>query len=156
MIQRIQSVYLFIAVLALGSMLVFPIAAFNLDTPDFFVLDAFGLKNSTGEAVDVPANWSVVISVVITGVLLLFALIKYTNRNLQLKVLRWSYLLLIGILLGLYFLIKKNAEATGLESIDMQYGPSYFMPVVAILLVFLAQRGIKKDEELVKSLDRLR
>jgi len=156
MIQRIQSLYLFIALLAVASMLLFPIAAFNLDSPEFYVLDAAGLKNSLGEIVNVSANWSVHIVIILTALVILFALLKYKNRGLQLKLLRLSYLLLAGILVGLYFLIRKNAEASGLEQIDMQYGPSYFMPVVAILLVFMAQRGIKKDDELVKSLDRLR
>ena len=156
MIQRIQSVYLFLAILAMAAMLLFPIAAFNLETPDFYVLEAFGLKNSLGETVPVAANWSVVLLVVITILVLLLALLQYKDRKKQLKTLRFSYLILAGTLVGLFFLIKQNIAAVNLTELDLQYGPAYFMPIVAILLVFLAQRGIRKDEELVKSLDRLR
>jgi hypothetical protein len=41
-----------------------------------------------------------------------------------------------------------------IERID--YGLGMYLPVIALAFTFLANRGIKKDEDLVKSVDRLR
>ena len=38
----------------------------------------------------------------------------------------------------------------------VSYGIGAYLPVVAIAFLLLAFRGIKKDEDLVKSIDRLR
>ncbi|MBK9764863.1 MAG: DUF4293 family protein [Flavobacteriales bacterium] len=35
-------------------------------------------------------------------------------------------------------------------------GLSFYLPIVALVLAFLAERSIKADEDLVRSVDRLR
>jgi hypothetical protein len=44
----------------------------------------------------------------------------------------------------------------GVAIVSASYLPAAFLPVVVIILLFLAVRGIYKDEKLIKSLDRLR
>jgi hypothetical protein len=39
---------------------------------------------------------------------------------------------------------------------EVSYKEGAYLPLIQIILVFLAQRSIKKDEELVRSADRLR
>ena len=70
-----------------------------------------------------------------------------TRKAVLLRSSRWFYAKLTC----------KSASTEGHSPSDMiQYNIGTFLPVAALPFVFLANRGIKKDEELVKSLDRLR
>jgi hypothetical protein len=42
------------------------------------------------------------------------------------------------------------------SSVAYAFGPAFFIPIGILVLCFLAERGIRKDEELIKSVDRLR
>jgi hypothetical protein len=57
------------------------------------------------------------------------------------------------ILLGL--LIYVSLTLPGEASVS-EKGIGMFIPILAILLLVLANKAIKKDEDLVKSVDRLR
>jgi len=39
---------------------------------------------------------------------------------------------------------------------NIQVGPSLFIPFVTILFIYLANRGIGKDEKLIRSSERIR
>jgi hypothetical protein len=156
MLQRIQTVYLLLAGIALLCMLGFPLAAFYVTETDYYVLSALGMEASDGSKVPLSANWAFFGLIILCTGLLIWVIFQYRDRKKQLKLIRLAYLLLAAMLVGIYFLIGLNAEAANLDQYELHYGPSYFLPIVAIIFVFLASRGIKKDEELVKSLDRLR
>lgn len=156
MIQRIQTVYLILSAFALLAMFLFPIAAFNLQQDSFYVLDVFGLKDAGGNKVDVSANFAMPVIITVTALLIIFTLFQYRNRKRQMKLGRLAYLLIAGILVALFFVIKSNAAHVPAEHAELSYGPAYFMPIVAVIFMFLANRSIRKDEELVRSLDRLR
>jgi len=61
--------------------------------------------------------------------------------------------MLAGIITLMMFFIEGNKTN---DLVTMGYGIGYFGPIAALPFVFLANRGIKKDENLIKSLDRLR
>ena len=137
-------------------MLGFPIAAYYVSETDYYVLSALGMKSGTGEVVQLSANWAFLGLVLLITALIIYVIFQYKDRKKQLKFLRLSYLLLAALLVGIYFLIGQNAKAAGIMDFELHYGVSYFLPIVAIIFVFLASRSIRKDEELVSSLDRLR
>ena len=58
------------------------------------------------------------------------------------------------ILLGffVYRILNTSGEATAVS----EKGVGIFLPVISIVFLVLANRAIKKDEDLVKSVDRLR
>jgi hypothetical protein len=58
-------------------------------------------------------------------------------------------LILLGLLI--YLSLTLPGEATVSEK-----GIGMFIPILVVLLIVLANRAIKKDEDLVKSADRLR
>jgi hypothetical protein len=64
------------------------------------------------------------------------------------------YLLNAAFLVIEYFLQENILKQFTIETKTYLVGT--YLPLIALLLVFLAQRGIKHDEELVKSADRLR
>ncbi|PQJ21045.1 DUF4293 domain-containing protein [Tenacibaculum sp. SG-28] len=145
MIQRIQSVYLFLAFL-LASVLVLFV---NL------------WKQSNGEtvvyALDLLAENSILSKCVpvlffISALLSLITIFLYKNRQLQFVLCRINILtnfFLLGILL--YVSLKLSGETAVSEK-----GIGMFIPIIVILLLVLANKAIKKDEDLVKSVDRLR
>lgn len=144
MIQRIQSVYLLLATL-LSSVLVFVL---NLWVDEagvkFFALDAFDTDNVLLKSMSVlffvSAAWT------------LLAIFKFKNRKLQFVLGRLSILInfiLLGILV--YFTQNLSGEITVSEK-----GIGLLIPILTIVFVVLANKAIKKDEELVKSVDRLR
>ena len=52
--------------------------------------------------------------------------------------------------------ISKVTVPMACTDIDVHYGIGTWCPIVAVILMFLAQRAIKKDEEKVRAADRLR
>lgn len=57
------------------------------------------------------------------------------------------------ILLGLF--VYRTLTASG-ETAISEKGVGMFLPIVSIVFLVLANKAIKKDEDLVKSVDRLR
>ncbi len=108
---------------------------------------------------------SIVSLVVIFSIVTIF---MYKNRNRQLVLVRFM-LLLVLVYFGLYFFyyidILQNLTG-GLASYD--YGISipgsmieiptmiFLIPLLTEIMLFLASRGIIKDEKLIRSVDRLR
>lgn len=87
------------------------------------------------------------------ALLSLAAIFLYRNRKLQMMLT----LVLIGLsvisilIFGIYILfIAKKYTA------DIVFNIKVLLPVLIVLCLILAQRGIKNDEDLVKSYDRLR
>ena len=93
------------------------------------------------------------IGVIITFIIISIGLFK--KRKVQLKLNRLIFLLTIGLLVFLYFEADKAVELFN-SGQNPLYKASIYFAVAALPLLFLANRGIKKDEDLVKSLDRIR
>ncbi|GGG96940.1 hypothetical protein GCM10011416_13540 [Polaribacter pacificus] len=144
MIQRIQSVYLFLAALVSGGL----IYVFNLWT----------LKTGVQVmAFDLLSNESILLktipfSYLLSALLSFIAIFIFKNRQLQFVLGR------LNMLINLYLLgvlIYVSQTISGEMSIS-EKGIGMFIPTIAVLLLVMANRAIKKDEDLVKSVDRLR
>jgi len=85
-------------------------------------------------------------------VLSIFAILGYKKRQNQFVLNRLNIILNL-ILLGLF--AYRSLKLSG-EEISSEKGIGIFLPILVIVLLVLANRSIKKDEELVKSADRLR
>ena len=154
MIQRLQSVFLILAsgIVALLFVESFPFATITggasmLDDADQAML-ADGVFNVKDHIV------LLILSVL--GVLIpLIVLFLFKSRPVQLKINRICIALLILLLVLSVILLYRdyNLMAVGTE-VSIEYG--YLFPLLAILLLVLAQRYISKDERLVRSADRLR
>lgn len=143
MIQRIQSVYLLlVAILSLG--LTFFLSLWKEKSNEIFVFDLFSNNEMLLKVVP--------ICFFIAGVLALISLFMFKNRKLQFVLNRLSILvnlILLGILL--YYLLNVSGEMKISEK-----GIGVYLPIVSIFLLVFANRRIQKDENLVKSVDRLR
>jgi hypothetical protein len=85
-------------------------------------------------------------------VLSIFTIFKYKNRPLQYKLSNVIALLNI-FMVGLFFLLPYTHANPG-ESIKYAFGS--FLPILSMGFAFLAAHFIKKDEQLVRSADRIR
>ena len=159
MIQRIQSVYLALSAILLGLMFFFPIAEIK-GVAQLYEFSTFGFapiaENLDQSGVVMHANTIpiyICIGVIITFIIISIGLFK--KRKVQLKLNRLIFLLTIGLLVFLYFEADKAVELFN-SGQNPLYKASIYFAVAALPLLFLANRGIKKDEDLVKSLDRIR
>ena len=144
MIQRIQTLYLLIATLLSGGL----IFVFNLwknsDESLYFAIDGF----KSGSTMLMVGSALFFISALMTLVTIFY----YKRRQLQFVLGRLVIAInffLLGILV--YFAQNLSGEVQISEK-----GIGLLIPVITIVLVALANKAIKKDEELVKSVDRLR
>lgn len=160
MIQRKQTLFLALAALCVGLMFAFPISVYShpSSTRDatFRVL---GPQIVDPDAPFVPKTLLPLGAIAGLAILLLGATIfLYKDRRRQLRFANFCYMVLLGLFAAVF--MSENAMSTyfGMKSsqYEGQVGIGYFLPLVALVFTFLAVRGIKADEELVKSADRLR
>ena len=143
MIQRIQTVYLLLASIISG-VLIFVFNLWKSIKKDIFALD---LLNSESYLLKV-----IPILFLVSAILAFVAIFIFKNRKLQFVIGRLTILVNL-ILLGL--LIYVSLTLPGEASVS-EKGIGMFVPILAVLLLVLANKAIKKDEDLVKSVDRLR
>jgi Ca2+/Na+ antiporter len=136
MIQRIQSLYLVIVALLSA------------------VLPFFVNLWSDAQGTEIYANNEIMVSVVfyVSGALALWAIFLFKNRKNQFVVNRLNMILNL-FLLG--FFVYRSLNLSG-ETAVSEKGIGMLIPVFSIVFLALANRAIKKDEDLVKSVDRLR
>lgn len=136
MIQRIQSLYLVIVAILTGILPFF----FNL------WIDVDGTE--------VYANNEMLISIVFyaSAVLAIWSMVQFKNRKSQFVINRLNMILNV-FLLG--FFVYRSLNLSG-EALVSEKGIGMLIPVFSIIFLVLANRAIKKDEDLVKSVDRLR
>ncbi|WP_299058709.1 DUF4293 domain-containing protein [uncultured Polaribacter sp.] len=143
MIQRIQSIYLLIAT-AISGGLIFVFDLWNNLKVAVFALDLFTRESLLLKVIPVLFLLSAMVS--------FLSIFLFKNRKLQFVVGRLVILINL-FLLGL--LIYVSLTLPGEISIS-EKGIGMFLPILVILLIVLANKAIKKDEDLVKSVDRLR
>ena len=144
MIQRIQTIYLLLAtLLSGGSIFLFNLWTTNEDVK-FFVMDSFSSNNTL----------LVVMAVLffLSAALTFVTVFQFNKRQLQFVLGRLT-ILTNFILLGILVYFSQNLSG---EIIVSEKGIGLLIPVLTIVLVVMANKAIKKDEELVKSVDRLR
>jgi len=151
MIQRIQSAYLVLAALvSLGLIFVFPLWI-TAEGIERFISYLFA--NSENLFVNNNLIFKAIASLfMISGLLSFISIFLFKNRKNQFVINRLNILINL-ILLGL--LIYRLLMVSG-ETQVSEKGIGSALPILVIVLLVLANKAIKKDEDLVKSVDRLR
>lgn len=155
MIQRIQSIYLFVSSILVLLWYFIPLAEI-LTNESVFKFIIYGIKN--------PEDNSWLYHTVIISIIAAIALIStiatiflYKNRKQQIKAAQFLLLLFTALIASVFLLIDtaKSTIPAGSEII-VNYKISITFPLIALVLIYMAIKAIKKDEELVRSADRLR
>ncbi|WP_310396709.1 DUF4293 domain-containing protein [Hymenobacter sp.] len=157
MIQRIQSVFLLLLALAMGSVLALPLWH-KIDglTQQELTLTAFGFQ-ATGLPVPgtVGPVWLIGALAGAAAAVAAFEIFQFRSRGKQL-LLGSVNLLLITATLGAAFYFSNQGELLLNLKLEGQFLPGFYLPTLALLLNLLANRFIRRDEQLVRSMDRLR
>ena len=142
MIQRIQSIYLLLVIfLSLGAPFFFKLWV-EADN-EVFAFDLFAYESISYKLVP--------ISFIISALLALITIFRYNDRQQQF-VLGRIIILINLFLLGILIYLSLNIPG----EIFSEKGIGMFIPSIVILFSVLANKAIRKDENLVKSVDRLR
>ncbi len=157
MIQRIQSIWLLLAAVVILGLFLFP----YLNYTDLvglgkklYVTGSYAAVNN--EAVKQENYLLQTIATVVLGFLPLFTIFQYKNRKLQLKLI---FLEIILICLFGVWLFASSHNTLSLISQSFgaaNIGVGFFLLPVAIIFLSMAIGGIRKDEKLIKSAERLR
>ena len=157
MIQRIQTVYLLLVAILMTLAAVLPVAEyFDIAKNIVYQLDMRGFVQLNPDRSFLSAI-STNPSTFIYGIILvvtIMTIFKYKNRKQQFRLCTINFILILvyTIVMAVVIFMGKS-KLTGTE-LTVKI-PAVFS-LVALILNYLAMRGIAKDENLVKSMDRLR
>lgn len=162
MIQRRQSIYMFLAAVLSALLFFVPLATF-VTGDNVMNFTVFGIDNP-GEMLSLESitTWPLVVLAILMTLVPLITIFLYKKREKQVRLCRLNLLVNI-IFIGLVFLYYENdilMVIAAIEGDSYELDVAYFIgmafPLVNLVLEILAIRGIKKDIELLKSVDRLR
>jgi hypothetical protein len=154
MIQRIQTLYLLLAELLTATLLFLPFGEIAGKDGKLFVFGITGLVAESGaNGALVQNSWPIVVVVALNLILLITIILQFKNRSQQIKLSYISILLLLGQSAIIYFYVWQASQILG-GSYAIKL--STYFPLIAVVLVYLALKGISRDEKLVKSIDRIR
>ncbi len=148
MIQRIQTVYLILAILTIAAFAFVPVVRY--ESPDFKLVRAL----AGWDVKHFYEGYFIFLNIIFLGIsagVALLSIFLFKKRSLQ------SALTLFAILpiltsAGYIFYFFQTKES----SLDMVYTPWNAIAILPVVFLLLAYRGIQKDEALIKGLDRLR
>ncbi|MBW4888329.1 DUF4293 domain-containing protein [Mucilaginibacter sp. HMF5004] len=155
MLQRIQSVYLLLATVAVLAMFVLPIAH-NVDiggAATTFKIDGM-YQDVAGHLTRTTSFLALTIVAVVLAIIPLLIMFRYRDRKQQIALCYAWMLALIGFYFWMTQTVKGLADASTFKFNNFYYGA--IMPSVAIIFVLMAIKAIRSDDKLVKSADRLR
>lgn len=156
MIQRIQSIYLFVASTLLFLTTLFPITKiFDAASPSITTIYAF--KTITTDSL---IKTQTSITSILSGIALYICIILgfaiiflYKRRKVQmlLSIIAMVLTVLFGTLIvANSYMIMPSPHAS------LSFTFYTMFPIISLILYFLAFKAIKKDDKLVKSLNRIR
>jgi ABC-type dipeptide/oligopeptide/nickel transport system permease subunit len=147
MLQRIQSIFLTLAAGLIAASYFLPFGHVNGT-----VLRSYGAKVD-GVYLDTVCSYWFHIPLFLACVLSLWALFSYSNRARQMAIVRSTFILFAtayGLLA--FYIMDAQTVLQGTYAV----GISVALPFAAMLCNWLALRAIRKDDQLIKSVDRIR
>ncbi len=160
MIQRIQSVYLLAFALACILLLLLPVCSLipgetSVDQSVYYFSLLSTDAYSGGQMAVIHRSWPLVYTdcVLIVGSLLALFLFKNRKRQMLLtRILLFLSLAFIAVIVNSINSLREMADAGHI----FRYSIAALLVVIPPIMAFFAFKGIKKDDALVRSADRLR
>jgi uncharacterized membrane protein len=145
MIQRIQSIFLLLSSAGFLGLFGLPFATSTQAIPQLLADNVYNVQDSP-----------ILMALAgLGGLVCLGAIFLYNNRQLQVKL---SYLSIVCAILLIFVtvLLIYNERTITDHADSIKDGFGIYLPVLSIVLSIIAGRYIKKDENIVQSMDRLR
>ena len=155
MIQRIQSIFLFLAFGSALAVFFFPIASL-LGEFYYVKLNVLEVTEQYQYDVEWPNTLPLAAVMGITGFLSFVTIFIYKNRLAQMRLIRFGVLLNIVFLALVFFYYVPELEAMIDTTADYVTEPGIYLSILPLVFLVLALRFIRKDEKLIRAADRLR
>ena len=149
MIQRIQSLYLLLSAAVMSLLFFFQIA----DLPGNFDFYLWKITDGTTNIYTLPLPILAVMSILVS----IITIFLFKKRGYQVKLCMLNFLLILIFMILVFwlypgFILTKQFG----EDFQPDYNFSIYVPIVSFIFILLAHKAIRKDDNLVKSADRLR
>ncbi|AFM03711.1 hypothetical protein Fleli_1277 [Bernardetia litoralis DSM 6794] len=154
MIQRIQSIFLLMVSILMGLTVFLPIWG-KVDGANKIEINAIQMTQTLGDVVTEQTTIYLAIIAGLAAILAFGNIFNFKNRRFQMKIALFGTLL-IAIFIGVATFLTYQAQEVFSPEIGGTMAYGYYLPVAAILFNWLSVRFIKKDEDMVRSADRLR
>ncbi len=167
MLQRIQTIFMTIAAVSMVLVLFLPIweksdQNFDAEKREYAIMSSFELRyeqhittSNEIELLGVRSTIWISIAAALSALVMFWSITRFKSRLTQMKLNALFSFLSAGTLVGMYLYISK-ANTLFDPSIFGRFLIGFYLPIVAMFNNFLANRFIRKDEKLVRSMDRLR
>ncbi len=152
MLQRKQSLFMLMAVIAIIASYFFSFG--TIHSTETLEIRSYGVKEPGGNYLSTVSSYWLYLPMAINAWLTSWALLRFKDRKRQIFLLRLTFFLFAVsfVLLALYI---SDAQRSYPDA-HISAGPAFIFPPLALVLNWLAARLIRKDEELVRSVDRIR
>lgn len=157
MIQRVQTIFLLLVVIAMGITLGTPIWDQSAGTAGSWELSAFLLTNldASGEMIETVSKWYLAALACFIGLLALISIFQYRNRGRQMMINMVNSLFMVGLVAAVFLTTNGVNEEIGSQAAG-SYHIGFWAVLAAMVCNMLANRFIRRDEALVRSVDRIR
>lgn len=152
MIQRIQTVYLLLVTICTAVCLFLPVGRFLAG--DVMNIDLYNLYLSLGDNLRDYSVWALFALLLLASIISFVTIFLYKRRMLQVRMTIFCALLLLGYCIAYAFFVYRFIDMS--EGVEFKVSWAASLPIVSVILDYLAFRGIMKDEMLIRALDRLR
>ncbi|MBB4035172.1 uncharacterized BrkB/YihY/UPF0761 family membrane protein [Dysgonomonas hofstadii] len=150
MIQRIQTIFLLLTAILMGVTIICPLLGIDDGSKFIQSFHSYGI----GVFGSGCHTWGVLTFAVLGTLLPLINIFLYKKRKLQANIGLLTALCII--IFYVTFAVYLNAFLGKMDEYIIQVQVGIILPVIALIFDLLAVSKIKKDEKLVKSLDRIR
>jgi len=158
MIQRIQTIYLLIAIILLGFVTMGVDFFSFISENSRYNFNVYGIQEvdlNTNELLST-TNYPVYISSISLILLAFITMMSYKKLDKQFKLGRTLFGLYFLLLIGLIVFSFIGDSIINLDGLKREMGLGFFLFAAGFPFTFLANTGIKRDKKLLNSLDRLR
>ena len=151
MIQRIQSVYLLLAIALISAMSYLTLAELVTSDTAIYTFNLRGFFQETSQGSErVLTSWSLFAMAQIINLLLFITIFLFRHRILQMRLCIYNMVLSLGLFGMILFVVKHVSGVTATA-----FRIPMLFPLLAFVLVLLAFRAIRKDHILTQ-FDRIR
>ncbi len=157
MIQRVQTIFLFLIAVGMGVTLSTQLWSQGGAAGDSWNLSAFLMSNlnETGQVIQSSSKWYLGALASLSAILALVSIFQYKLRSRQLLLNMINSLVMVSLVAATFLTTSGVNEAIKAQD-GGDYGIGFWSILVSMVMNMLANRFIKKDEALVRSVDRIR
>lgn len=155
MIQRIQSIYLFFVFILTALLFFFPLAEFIIPGGIDSYIFKFGgiIQSSDNNPLTYASTFEIGVLIAVISLISLITIFLYKKRTLQIRLCIYNTILMFAliVMIAIYsYMAIRDLDA----KFVFNFASSFIL--ISMILSILAFRKIRRDEQLIRGLDRIR